>query len=142
MLYAFMGIDQANLSAPATEKTAATLALGHLIYDRIIIHLDMNAFFTSVEQLANPTLRGRPVIVGGDPNGRSVVSSASYEARVFGIKAGMPLKQAMRLCPQAELVVGDMAKYENASARVFQLMAEFSPLMEVFSTDRQAGQQP
>lgn len=105
------------------------------LYDRVIIHLDMNAFFASVEQRSNPKLMGRPVIVGGDPGSRTVVAAASYEARAYGVKAAMPLKQALRLCPQAVLVVGDMAKYEYTSARVFKLMSEFSPLVEVFSID-------
>ena len=102
--------------------------------DRIILHLDMNAFFASVEQQANPALRGKPIAVIGS-NGRTVITTASYEARKFGVKTGMAIWEAKRQCPQIILVVGDNRKYTYTSTRIFNMMLDYTPLVEVFSID-------
>jgi len=102
--------------------------------DRIILHLDMNAFFASVEQQANPALRGKPIAVIGS-NGRTVITTASYEARKFGVKTGMAIWEAKRQCPQIILVVGDNRKYTYTSTRIFHMMLDYTPLVEVFSID-------
>ena len=82
-----------------------------------IMHIDLDAFFVSVEQVLNPELRGKPVVVGGRPGGRGVVAAASYEARAFGLHAAMPLKTASRLCPQAIFIEGSFSRYRDASQR-------------------------
>ena len=102
--------------------------------NRIILHLDMNAFFASVEQQANPALRGKPIAVIGS-NGRTVITTASYEARKFGVKTGMAIWEAKRQCPQIILVVGDNRKYTYTSTRIFNMMLDYTPLVEVFSID-------
>lgn len=100
-----------------------------------IIHCDLDAFFASVEQRDNPTLRGRPVIVGGTPQSRGVVSTCSYEARKYGVKSAMPASQALRLCPQGVFLPVDMKRYRQASQQVFQILADYTPLMEPLSID-------
>jgi len=102
--------------------------------DRTIFHVDMDAFFASVEQMDDPALRGKPVLVGG--NGpRGVVSAASYEARKFGCHSAMPMAQARRLCPQAIIVHGNYARYRDISQRMFNIFSEYSPLVEPLSVD-------
>jgi len=101
---------------------------------RIIMHIDMNAFFASVEQLNNPALRGKPIAVIGSAK-RTVITTASYEARAFGVKTGMNVWQARQKCPQIILVVGDNRKYTWTSAEIFRMMLQFTPLVEVFSID-------
>jgi len=101
----------------------------------LIFHLDMDAFFSSVEQLSNPSLVGKPVIVCGDPYRRSVVSTASYEARKYGLKSGMPIGQARRLCPQGIYVTGNPQKYVYTSIKILQTLKEYTPLVEPFSVD-------
>lgn len=103
--------------------------------ERCILHVDMDAFFAAVEQLDNPALRGKPLLVGGDPNGRGVVSTASYEARPFGCRSAMPMRQALRLCPQAIVVRPRMRRYAEVSEQVFELFDEFSPTVEGLSVD-------
>jgi DNA polymerase-4 len=102
---------------------------------RCIFHIDLDAFFVSVERTFNPELKGKPVIVGGDPDSRGVVSSASYEARRFGIHAGMPLSQARHLCPQAVLVRANFSRYRDASSRFMGILAGFSPDLEPLGLD-------
>jgi len=102
---------------------------------RCILHIDMDAFFASVEQRDRPELRGRPVIVGAPPDQRGVVSTCSYEARVFGVHSAMPSREAYRRCPHAVFVSPDMARYEEASRRVFAIFERFSPLIEPLSID-------
>lgn len=100
-----------------------------------ILHVDMDAFFVSVELLARPELRGKPVVVGGRPDQRGVVSAASYEARKFGIQSAMPLRTAARLCPHAVFLDGHHEKYSEWSDRVASILARFSPIVEMVSID-------
>ena len=102
---------------------------------RRIMHIDLDAFFVSVEQALNPKLKGKPVVVGGRPDRRGVVAAASYEARAFGLHAGMPLATASRLCPQAIFIEGSFPKYRDASRRFMAILAEFSPYLEPVSLD-------
>jgi len=102
---------------------------------RRIIHIDLDAFFVSVEQVENPQLKGKPVVVGGRPEGRGVVASASYEARAFGLHAGMPLTTASRLCPQAIFIQGSFPEYRDASQRFMTILADFSPYLEPLGLD-------
>ncbi|KTB47672.1 DNA polymerase IV [Dehalogenimonas alkenigignens] len=98
---------------------------------RRIMHIDLDAFFVSVEQVFDPSLRGKPVAVGGVPGkGRGVVTAASYEARRYGIHAGMPLSQAHRLCPNCLFVPGRWERYGEASKRFMAILADFSPFLE------------
>ena len=102
--------------------------------DRLILHIDMDAFFISVEQSDNPELQGKPAAVCGSLI-RSVVTSANYEARPFGIRAGMSTQEAKRRCPQLILVEGNHSKYTETAARIFSILREFTPLVEVASVD-------
>ncbi len=101
---------------------------------KAIIHLDMDAFYASVEQRDNPSLRGRPVIVGGHPT-RGVVLAASYEARPFGVRSAMPMSRAVRQAPQAIVVPPRFAAYVEASERVFEIFESATPLVEAISLD-------
>jgi DNA polymerase-4 len=103
--------------------------------ERAIAHVDMDAFYASVEQRDRPELRGRPVIVGADPRGRGVVSACSYEARVFGVRSAMPISRAYRLCPRGVYLPVDMAKYARVSGEVMAILGDFSPLVEPVSVD-------
>jgi DNA polymerase-4 len=98
-------------------------------------HVDMDAFFVSVEELYDPTLKGKPVVVGGRPNERGVVSAASYAARKFGVHSAMPLRTAYKLCPQAIFVDGHPERYRECSQQVFDVLRSFSPLVEMASID-------
>jgi hypothetical protein len=98
-------------------------------------HIDMDAFFVSVEELFDPSLKGKPVVVGGRPNQRGVVSAASYAARKFGVHSAMPLRTAYRLCPQAIFVDGHPDRYRDYSGRVFRVLKTFSPLVDMASID-------
>jgi DNA polymerase IV len=100
---------------------------------RVIMHIDMNAFFASVEQQSDPALRGKPIAVIG--SGRTVVTTASYEARAFGVKTGMNTWEARQQCPHLIFVVGNNRKYTSTSARIVGMMLEYTPLVEVFSID-------
>jgi DNA polymerase-4 len=100
-----------------------------------IMHIDLDAFFVSVEQAANPRLRGKPVVVGGRPDRRGVVAAASYEARAFGIHSAMPLITAQRLCPQAIFIEGSFTRYGQASRKFMAILADFSPFLEPVGID-------
>lgn len=102
---------------------------------RDILLCDLDAFFASVEQLDNPALRGKPVLVGGSPEGRGVVSTCSYEARPFGVRSAMPMKKALALCPEAILVRGRMSRYKEISSQVREIMERFTPDIEFVSID-------
>ncbi len=101
---------------------------------RQILHIDMDAFYASVEQNDDPALRGKPVVVGG-PSRRGVVCAASYEARPFGVHSAMPMGEALRLCPKAIVVAPRMARYAEVSGIVFEIFGRFTPLVEGLSLD-------
>src|SRR5271154_1165920 len=115
----------------ALERTGDGSSHG---WDRVIAHADMDAFYASVEQLDNPELRGKPVIVGGSSM-RGVVTSASYEARRFGIHSAMPSAQAHKLCPDGIFVRGRMSRYVEVSKLVREVFDRFSPVVEPLSLD-------
>ncbi|HEX9760596.1 MAG TPA: DNA polymerase IV [Candidatus Acidoferrales bacterium] len=100
-----------------------------------ILHVDMDAFYVSVELLARPELRGKPVVVGGRRDQRGVVSAASYEARKFGVHSAMPLRTAAKLCPHAVFLDGNMALYAQWSDRIAGILAQYSPIVEMISID-------
>ena len=100
-----------------------------------IFHLDMDAFFVSVEELFDPSLKGKPVVVGGRPNERGVVSAASYAARKFGVHSAMPLRTAYKTCPRAIFIDGHPERYREYSEKVFEVLNCFSPRVEMASID-------
>ena len=102
---------------------------------RRILHIDMDAFYASVEQRDRPELRGKPVAVGGDPHRRGVVAAASYEARKFGVRSAIPMARAVRLCPHLTIVPPDFRKYKAASEAVFDIFRSVTPLVEPMSLD-------
>lgn len=106
--------------------------------NRRVVHVDMDAFYAAVEQLDHPEYRGRPVIVGADPKdgrGRGVVSTASYEARIFGVHSAMPISQAYRLCPQAIYLPVRMARYHEISERILAIFQRYTDVVEPVSID-------
>jgi DNA polymerase-4 len=106
--------------------------------DRIILHVDMDAFYASVEQRDNPSLQGRPVIVGADPKGgrgRGVVAACSYEARKFGVRSALPISQAWKICPQGAYVPVRMSRYIEVSSQVMEVLHRFTNLVEPLSID-------
>ena len=102
---------------------------------KTVFHLDMDAFFVSVEELFDPSLKGKAVVVGGQRNERGVVAAASYEARKFGVHSAMPLRTAARLCPQAIFVDGHPDRYRECSQKVYAVLGRFSPKVEMASID-------
>ncbi len=102
---------------------------------RHIIHVDMDAFYASVEKLDNPDLEGKPVIVGGDPEARGVVSAASYEARKYGVHSAMPMSQAIRLCPRAVVLPGRMDRYCEISEQIQAIFENYTSMVEPLSLD-------
>ena len=102
---------------------------------RIVAHVDMDAFFASVEERMNPHLQGKPLAVAGDLKRRGVVSSANYAARPFGVRAGMPVGEALRLCPGLTLVEGNPQKYVHVSLQVLEVLKDYTPIVEPFSID-------
>ena len=106
--------------------------------NRRVVHVDMDAFYAAVEQLDHPEYRGRPLIVGADPKagrGRGVVSTASYEARIFGVHSAMPISQAYRLCPQAIYLPVRMARYHEISERILAIFQRYTDVVEPVSID-------
>ncbi|MFB6285125.1 MAG: DNA polymerase IV [Candidatus Bipolaricaulia bacterium] len=103
--------------------------------DRIVLHVDMDAFYASVEQRDRPDLRGQPVIVGGQPADRGVVAAASYEARQYGIRSAMPTARAVKLCPHAQIIRGRMGHYREISHRLRDAMRSYTPWVEPLSLD-------
>src|SRR6202166_546659 len=102
---------------------------------RTIFHVDMDAFFVSVEELFDPSLKGKPVVVGGQRDERGVVSAASYAARKFGVHSAMPLRTAAKLCPHAIFVNGHPERYRECSEKVHKVLGTFSPQVEMASID-------
>ncbi len=102
---------------------------------RIVAHVDMDCFFVAVERLKNPDLIGKPVVVGGNPEGRGVISSASYEAREFGIHSAMPAARAKKLCPHLVFVRPGFSDYDSYSRKVRKILEEYTPLVEMASID-------
>lgn len=102
---------------------------------RTIVHADLDAFFAAVEQLDNPDLRGKPVVVGGPPEARGVVAAASYEARRFGVRSAMPMARALRLCPHAVRVPPRFDRYAQLSRQVMEIFRSITPLVEPLSLD-------
>ena len=102
--------------------------------NRTIMHIDQNAFFASVEQQANPVLRGKPIAVVGS-GGRTVITTCSYEARAFGVKTGMAIWEGKRCCPELIIVVGDNKKYTYTSSQIMEIFKDYTPDVEAFSID-------
>src|SRR5215831_1322129 len=102
---------------------------------RKIVHLDMDAFYASIEQRDNPDLRGQPVAVGGKPESRGVVAAASYEARKFGVRSAIPMSRAVRLCPKLVIVRPDFRTYRAVSQQIHEIMLSCTPLVEPLSLD-------
>ncbi len=100
-----------------------------------IIHVDMDAFYAAVEKKDNPELEGKPVIIGGDPEGRGVVSTACYIARKYGVHSAMPAAEAKRRCPQAIFLTPRMARYQEISEKIFDILDSFTPVIEKLSVD-------
>jgi DNA polymerase-4 len=103
--------------------------------ERSIIHVDMDEFFAAVEKLDNPQLRGKCLLIGGEARARGVVATASYEARQYGCHSAMPMAQAVRLCPQAMVLPVRHKRYSEVSGRIFEVLREFTPLVEPLSID-------
>jgi len=105
------------------------------LLERKIVHVDMDAFYASVEIRDNPSLAGRPVIVGGAPDSRGVVATASYEARKFGVRSAMACSHAVRLCPQAIFIRPDFEKYRAASHHIREIFSRHTSIIEPVSLD-------
>src|ERR1700758_3003040 len=104
-------------------------------FPRTIFHVDMDAFFVSVEELYDPSLKGKAVVVGEQRNERGVVSAASYAARKFGVPSAMPLRTAAKICPHAIFVDGHPERYREFSEKVYKVLGEFTPQLEMASVD-------
>ncbi len=131
-MYCTWNTTRAKLGYPLV---AAFAFLAFTVITRRILHIDMDAFYASVEQRDNPALRGKPLAVGGRPDRRGVVAAASYEARAFGVYSAMPMATAVRLCPSLVIVPADFTRYQAASDTVFSMFREVTPLVEPLSLD-------
>src|SRR5215469_14458909 len=120
-----------SYNAAFSRVTWNTIAVTMTLSHRTVFHVDMDAFFVSVEELFDPSLKGKPVVVGGKKNERGVVSAASYAARKFGIHSAMPLRTAAKLCPHATFVDGHPERYREYSAKVYAVLNRFSPKLEM-----------
>ena len=100
-----------------------------------IFHLDLDAFFVSVERILDPSLNGKPVIVGGDPKGRGVVAACSYEARKYGLHSAMPIRRAYSLCPNGIYLHGNFKEYSRYSKIVKNILSEYAPVIQQASVD-------
>jgi len=107
----------------------------HQYMARIIFHIDIDAFYAAVEQIDNPSLKGKPVIVGAKPGGRGVVSTCSYEARKYGVKSAMPISQAYRLCPNGIYLPVRMSRYLQVSKTVMFILKDYTPAFQQVSVD-------
>src|SRR5688572_27657931 len=116
-------------------RSVSASICGNIYSMRRIVHLDMDAFYASVEQRDDAALRGKPVAVGGRPEGRGVVAAASYEAREFGVRSAMPMARAVRLCPQLQIVRPNFEKYRAVSQQVMAILRDCTPLVEPLSLD-------
>src|SRR4029077_17866784 len=116
---------------PTRSCRSAARARGPVPSMKTYFHVDMDAFFVSVEELFDPSLIGKPVVVGGQANQRGVVSAASYAARKFGLHSAMPLRTAYRLCPEATFVDGHPERYREYSHKVYEVLKSFSPQVEM-----------
>src|ERR1700687_5771963 len=123
------------MSAILVKSDRAPVRIPISSFTRTIFRVDMDAFFVSVEELFNPELKGKAVVVGGQRNERGVVSAASYAARKFGVHSAMPLRTAAKLCPQAVFVNGHPERYREYSGKVHEVLGHFSPLVEMASVD-------
>lgn len=131
-----MGFRRGNATGGEADRSHRRRPRGMLsAMGRQILHVDMDEFFAAVEKLDNPELVGKCLLVGGSPAGRGVVSTASYEARVFGCRSAMPMVTAMRLCPHAVVLPGRHERYREVSDRVFEIFGRYSPLVEPLSID-------
>ncbi|GAI36779.1 unnamed protein product, partial [marine sediment metagenome] len=105
---------------------------------RIILHIDMDAFFAAIEERENPQFRGRPIVVGADPKGgrgRGVVSTSSYSARKFGIHSALPISKAFELCPKAIFLPVNMELYQKVSENIMEIIKKYSKIWEIVSLD-------
>ena len=123
------GVRELELGAPVQSRLWEEPA------GRWVFHVDMDAFFVSVEELFDPSLKGKAVIVGGQKDERGVVSAASYEARKFGVHSAMPLRTAAKICPDGIYIDGHPERYREYSAKVHTVLKQFSPLVEMASID-------
>ena len=126
--------EASDLGPRATEASALASEASERAFDRAILHLDLDSFFIAVERLRDSSLAGRPLIVGGRA-GRGVVASCSYEARAFGVRSGMPMRMALKLCPESLVIRGDMDSYSRYSRLVTEVIAADAPLFEKSSID-------
>jgi DNA polymerase IV len=124
---------QERIACPPRLKSGENTAVDGSL--RRILHVDMDAFYASVEQRDRPELKGKPVAVGGSPESRGVVMTASYEARPFGVHSAMPMARALRLCPELMIVPPDFRRYKAASDQIFDIFRGVTPLVEPLSLD-------